>query len=244
MEARYAVKYLVFFGLILACHVTFAYPTYSSEVKTLKSDFTSDTFDVSILTEPELDELFKVFANNSLIPFDLLSDGCYARAYLMITSAKLRKIQLAKLVVEVKNPAQARILVTRPNIPWILRWNYHVAPIVFVRNSQTNLPEEKIIDPSLFNRPVSRSEFVAYLSIDPLVELDVFILSGYLSEKKQMMSDVNMETLDMMMLRNLNTAKDFAELHGSYFEKTAFLDQFNHKCYKGGLEVELSACIP
>ncbi len=214
---------------------------YSSETLNVTSPFTHEVYKVSLLTTEESKELFNLFANKSLISFDLIHDGCYERAYLMITHAKLKKVEFGKTVVEVTNPHVAKIEVISPDVPWILRWNYHVAPYAFVKTPDGGI-QKLIFDPSLFDSPVTQDVFVKRMNQDPKLEIDVFDLPSYVIEKNQLNSEVNIERLDRAMMKNLSAARDMANLHGRYLEKTPLLDKDQNLCYKGGLLVERTLC--
>ncbi|MBY0413677.1 MAG: hypothetical protein K2Q18_05910, partial [Bdellovibrionales bacterium] len=44
-----------------------------------------------------------------------------------------------------------------------IRWNFHVAPIVYVKDDHNNI-QKMVIDPSLFDRPVSVAEWDAKMT--------------------------------------------------------------------------------
>jgi hypothetical protein len=215
---------------------------FSKETTEIKSQFTDEVFKVSVLSQSEAEELFAKFTKNSLMHFNLVSDGCYARAYLMIAAAQLKEVYMVKRVVEVINKTEATINITIPNQPWILRWYYHVAPMLYVRNENSNTIQEMIFDPSLFNRPITKNEFIEALSNNKRAKLDSFILPAYVSEKDQLSTNVNLRRLDNSMLIKLAEATEFAKTHGQYLEKTALYDGIQKKCYKGGFEMPIEDC--
>lgn len=216
---------------------------YSEETKDVVSRFTNETYKVSVLTPDEANQLFKKFQTNSMIPYYLVSDGCYERAYQMTVLAKLKNVQMGKTVAEVLNPEVAVIEVPQKNNPWILRWQYHVAPYLFIR-SAGGVVEKHIFDPSLFEKPVTEIEFVKKLTQDSKVNLDVFDLPPYVLEKNQINADVDLRRYDSAMLQSMMAAKEKVEIYGVYFEKVPLLDLKQNKCYQGGHLVDRSLCGP
>lgn len=228
--------------LLLSVLLSYSAIVSATESKPVISQFTGEVFEVSILSQEKLDTLFEDLRTNQFIPFEVVSDGCYARTYLMIMTARLKNINLGKIVVDVKNKKEQVIEIPIPDHKWILRWYYHVAPMVFVRNESNGEIEERIIDPSLFNRPLSRKEFVDQMRLNPLVELDIFLLPPLVSDKNQLTADVNIEKLDRNMLINMKEAEVFATQFGRFLEKAPLLDRLQDKCFQGGLEIDRASC--
>lgn len=244
-----------FLTIYFLTKVSFVF-AYSTETKTVISPYTQESYEVSVLTRSDVDELFSRFVKNSLIPWEIVHDGCYERAYLMITQAKLKNVHMGKIVVQSLNPKVSVLEVkaselpnpvgvesTDPSLPWILRWQYHVAPYLFVKNESGQI-KRFILDPSLFTIPVSEEIFVSKVSLDPNLDLDVFYLPSYVLTKDQINSKVNLERLDQAMLKGMDAARGFSREHGKYLEKTALLDSNQNLCYQGGLLVDRALCGP
>jgi hypothetical protein len=103
---------------------------------------------LNIISEKKALSLFKTLQGKKQIPFDYAPDGCYARAHRMSLMAQRRGVITGKVFIEGK-------LDPFPNDGW--SWRYHVAPVVAVKiGKHTQL---QVIDPSLFDRPVSISEW-------------------------------------------------------------------------------------
>jgi hypothetical protein len=232
---------LIFFLSLTLSTLAFA------ETHKFKSEFTDEILEVSVLNPEELEKIFNYISNNSLIPFDTPVDGCAARAYLMITAAKLKSIHMAKIVADVTNRSKAKIEISNFDVPWIYRWDYHIAPFVFLKETPTSKIKPMVIDPSLFNRPVSKEEFIFYMSqnpsgLEPKVELDVFYLPPYVTTKDQLSKDVKLDKLDRAMMVQLQQVSESVEVYGKYLEKKPLLDSDQNKCYQGGLEIPLNKC--
>jgi hypothetical protein len=87
------------------------------------------------------------------IPFRYARDGCWARAHemyrILSPTAAIGKCWLyGNLKVRTANDPTCEV-----------NWRYHVAPIVTVKDGAGNKPI--VLDPALFTRPVSPSEWAA-----------------------------------------------------------------------------------
>jgi hypothetical protein len=107
----------------------------------------------SVVSEKDLDKVFKQLAKDQMIPFDYPLDGCYARAEEMSRLLEKDGITAVKIFV------QGNLEVKTSNSPTgKVDWWYHVAPVVLVKKSGNYIP--MVIDPSVFDHPVSADEWV------------------------------------------------------------------------------------
>jgi hypothetical protein len=208
--------------------------------KTLEmlSPYTGESYQVSVLTEEELDNFYQFVSTRSYIPFHIKWDGCFGRAYRMITVANRKNIELGKLVVDVTNKKDEVIEVLSPDGKWKLRWYYHVAPYVYVETFEGNL-ELRIIDPSLFDRPVTRSEFINRLTMDnPAVELEQVLIPKFVGSKTQRLDEVNLGKLDRNMLTQMSQITGTFKSTGAYHELKPVYDHERKAWFQGGWPVE------
>lgn len=225
-------------SLVLALSVFISVISFAGDHIELTSEFTQEKFKVSVLSLEEAEELFEYLSTRSMIPFDIKWDGCYARAYLMNTAANLKNINLAKIIVEVVDREKGVMKVPSEDGKWVLRWYYHVAPIVFVKNQNGDV-EEYVLDPSLFQSPVTRQSFLdKLLTNSDGVEVDHFILPKYVFDKAQLMSKANLRKIDNMMLVQMAEVKGITRTAGNYHEKAPFYDENVEAWYLGGHEVK------
>lgn len=218
--------------------ILFLFP-YFSQAKTIEmlSPYTGESYEVSILSEKELDEFFNFVATRSYIPFHVKWDGCFGRAYLMITVANRKNIELGKLVVDVINKDQEVIEVMSPDNKWKLRWYYHVAPYVYVEKDNGDL-ELRIIDPSLFDRAVTRREFVDKLTThNPAVEIEQVLIPKYVGSKTQKLANVNLAKLDRNMMASMAQITTQYKNTGSYHELKPVFDYERKEWFQGGWPV-------
>jgi len=95
-------------------------------------------------------ELFNNALKMKDIAFDYKQDGCYARAHLMARRFEAEGVRVDKawirgdLIVPDSKPA--------------IEWNFHVAPMVYVEEPKGQI-KKIVIDPSLFDRPVTIEEW-------------------------------------------------------------------------------------
>jgi pentatricopeptide repeat protein len=88
------------------------------------------------------------------ISFRYVKDGCFARAHLMVRRMQSQGVKPAK-VWAIANPDPLTIK-TRTGL---VTWKYHVAPIVRVRYPEGE--RDMVIDPSMFNKPVTIADWRA-----------------------------------------------------------------------------------
>ena len=99
-----------------------------------------------------------VFAIDYL-PFTQIEDGCYARSLYMAMELAAKGIPVSSQFVI----ASSGSLSPQPNF----KWNYHVAPAVWVKD----FSEPTIIDPSIFDHITSRAAWINKLNPTGTYEL-------------------------------------------------------------------------
>lgn len=110
--------------------------------------------------EQTLNHLFQVIVAQTCqvppaancIPFNFVSDGCYARAHKMRQILNNAGYECQKYFIHGNLAAQ------RTPGTCCVQWVYHVAPLVTVMVADP-MTQDYILDPSLFNHPVSIHEW-------------------------------------------------------------------------------------
>ncbi len=124
--------------------------------------------EVSILTETQAFALFDELSHLQTLDFNVIRDGCYARAHEMAQILDSKQVVSAKVFVTGDLKARS---VTEPT--GYAYWRYHVAPVVLVLNE--NRPHDKqpkaalrawVFDPGLFDRPTPIQDWIDALSIE------------------------------------------------------------------------------
>lgn len=121
-----------------------------TEIETRGSGILTRASSSIIPSEQALDELFNEL-KNAEIPFEYATDGCYARAH------KMRQIITSKGYECYKIFVYGDLAAT--NGECCVGWSYHVAPILRHRSANGGI-EIKVLDPSLFKKPVSKQEWL------------------------------------------------------------------------------------
>lgn len=99
------------------------------------------------------------------IPFLYPDDGCWARAHEMCRLIRNQGLTPKKVWI------QGRLYVSTKNNPLCgVWWGWHVAPTLCVRGPQLFQTQEMVIDPSLFNSPVTKATWKS-LQGDPNASL-------------------------------------------------------------------------
>lgn len=97
--------------------------------------------------------LFKRFQSETSIPHHYPVDGCYARATAMARIAQKMNLYMGKVFTT----GRLQVKTGNPAYP-VAQWAYHVAPIIDVRQKDGRVMK-MVFDPSLFDRPVSITEW-------------------------------------------------------------------------------------
>jgi hypothetical protein len=113
---------------------------------------------VSVLSQPQVRQLFSELLRQD-IPFQFAREGCYARSYAMTEYAKSKKIEMGQVVAEGSLQAE-----TRSELYPTAQWGHHMAPMVAVDTGSG--VELQVLDPALFDRPVSVTEWTKKLEHD------------------------------------------------------------------------------
>lgn len=122
------------------------------------------TFGVSVaraetkatVSASEAESVFDTMSHQKDIAFRYVLDGCYARAHLMIQRMEKMGVRAQKVwsFPSTGSKLQARSKLVKGGV---VTWAYHVAPVVPVMvNGKASW---MVIDPSLFPRPVTVSEW-------------------------------------------------------------------------------------
>ncbi len=124
--------------------------TALEKIDLIKKNFRPDENIESTITPERATQLFKKALAMKDIAWNYKKDGCYARAHLMARSFEAEGVRVDKVWIN------GNLSVKEFNSS--AEWNYHVAPIVYVKNPN-GLIQKMVIDPSLFDRPVSVDEW-------------------------------------------------------------------------------------
>lgn len=107
--------------------------------------------EANYITLDQAQELFNKAKAMDDIPFGYKYDGCYARAHVMARRFEAMGIPTEK--VWIKGDLSV------PNTD--IRWNFHVAPVVTVKDPKDGQAKKYVIDPSLTSKAVPLDEWVA-----------------------------------------------------------------------------------
>ncbi|MBV2167500.1 MAG: hypothetical protein KUL82_02225 [Bdellovibrio sp.] len=140
-----------------------AYPSLNLE-KTA-----AGTIPVSVVSEEELNKIFDEFSKDPKYAFDIPENGCWARAHLMARELEKRGIRVAKMFVEGTLVVQTKKALNGEGVVW----TYHVAPMVAVQTAKG--VEMRILDPSLFEKPVPVKTWTDKMLPAPELKEDVQI---------------------------------------------------------------------
>lgn len=117
---------------------------------------------LSVLEPEEAQAFFQALAGRGDLPHRYLADGNYARAHKMVR------------ILEDEGVIAAKAWVTGElYLDWAFGeagLRYHVAPLVYVRYNQ--VPVLRVLDPSLFDRPVTYQDWKARLLAKPKSKLE------------------------------------------------------------------------
>ena len=108
---------------------------------------------ITPITMEDASRLFQEQKNRSDIAWNYQDDGCYARAHLMTRAFDQEGIVADKVW------ARGDFFIKGNNGNDII-WNYHVAPVVYVEQSN-GLIERIVIDPSVSDKPLSVDQWLA-----------------------------------------------------------------------------------
>ncbi len=126
---------------------------------------------VTALSKKDAQNLFYDLKNKSDIPFEFSLAGCEQRAHEMSRLLLLKGITPLKAFVSVDEDESPRLQVPHPQKKGhIIRWKYHVAPVVLVKENGQLVPY--VIDPSIENKIVPLSEWRSHMTRhDPKIKV-------------------------------------------------------------------------
>jgi len=105
------------------------------------------------MSPPAAAALFAIMASQGDIAFKYPTDGCYARAHLMVQRMQQLGATPGKVWSFAGSPTDP-LWVTTPNDPaGYVTWGYHVAPTVPVQQPDGTV-QDMVIDPSIYDHPV------------------------------------------------------------------------------------------
>lgn len=107
------------------------------------------------ITMDKASELFKKAQAMDDISWKYKPDGCYARAHLMARRFEAEGVRVDKVWIK----GDLYVPGTTP----LIQWNFHVAPILYVKDDKGKITK-MVIDPSLFDKPVTVEEWDAKMS--------------------------------------------------------------------------------
>ncbi len=114
----------------------------------LKKNIYPDRKVEQTITPARASELFNKAAAMKDIAWKYTPDGCYARAHLMARRFEAEGVRVDKVWIK------GDLAVPEAGV----RWNFHVAPILYVENEKGQI-QKMVIDPSLFDKPVTVEEW-------------------------------------------------------------------------------------
>lgn len=125
----------------------------SSQTESLYSAHNKKSIELTVLSEERAMDVFKKLKADEDIPFNFPYEGCFARAHKMALNMDDMGIVSGKAFVE----GNLYIDIKGEEIGW----SYHVASLVLVKKNGKTIPT--VIDPGLFDRPVSFEKWKAAL---------------------------------------------------------------------------------
>jgi hypothetical protein len=123
-------------------------PGAADHLAAVKKNLYPDQHVDSTISLERATELFNKARAMKDIAWDYKQDGCYARAHLMARRFEAEGVRVDKVWIK------GDLVVPGTNISW----NFHVAPIVYVKDKK-GIPQKMVIDPSLFDKPVTVEEW-------------------------------------------------------------------------------------
>lgn len=159
-------KLVITLGLLIVGLGSFS---SSANAAVLRHETASSSREVTLA---EVHRLFREMAGQRQIAFRFVEDGCYARAHLMMRHMQDRGFHPVR-VWSFSNGESLHVKTSLMSRGYV-EWRYHVAPAIPIQaNGRTVY---LVIDPSLFNRPVTLDEWVKVqrkgpTSPKPIVEI-------------------------------------------------------------------------
>ena len=113
--------------------------------------------DNEVISPEAARQAFRDLASQKDIAFQFPADGCYARAHLM--AERLQKMGLHPHKAWTFANGEPLYAPTKHVPSGFVTWGYHVAPTLRVRKADGKGAEGVVLDPSLFDRPVTLIEW-------------------------------------------------------------------------------------
>lgn len=126
----------------------------------------SSSIAASTVSQKQLLHIFNYLSAQKQIPFDFPNRGCEARAHAMSLLLKKMSIQSGKIFAL----GNLRFK-TEKSANGYVDWRFHVAIFLRLKNTN-NMTEDFVIDPSMFDRPVSVKEWLSKQLEHPTAKLD------------------------------------------------------------------------
>lgn len=152
------------------------------EKSTVYSKLNKKTIKLSVLSEAHAKEVFNKLKNDADNSFEYPLEGCYARAHRMAMQMDQMGIVSGKAFIEGDN------LVVDTSFGEV-EWSYHVTSLVIIKVGNKLVPS--VIDPAMFEKPVSYDEWKARILKRP----ESKFVSEYFTKKFNMDPDTRHEDL-------------------------------------------------
>jgi hypothetical protein len=111
-------------------------------------------------------EIFAEFAADEGLALRFPADGCYARTHLMVRRLLDRGLAPSKVWAFAASETDPLWTETHDHPDGRVEWQYHVAPVLVVREPDGNL-RGMVLDPLVFDRPVPVEQWRSALHDTP-----------------------------------------------------------------------------
>jgi hypothetical protein len=156
---------------------------------TLYSAENNKTIELSILSESRAKDVFNKLKNDEDNSFNFISEGCYARAQKMALMMDDMDIMSGKIFAEGAFPMKGK--------DWEGTWEYHTASLIMVKKNKKLIPT--VLDPALFDHPVTIDEWKAKLMKDSKSQLkDTFYTTRFIYNRENKNVDATDYSLDQI----------------------------------------------
>jgi len=132
-----------------------------SQTETIYSKHNKKSIELSVLSEKQALDIFKMLKINEDVPLIYPMDGCYARAHQMAMLIDDMGLVSGKAFIEGNLYADTKY--------GEVNWSYHVASLILVKKNNKAVP--MVIDPGLFDKPVPYKTWKALLLKNPKAKL-------------------------------------------------------------------------
>lgn len=167
---------------------------YKTSKSTVYSKLNKKTIELTVLSEQYAQEVFKTLQQDDENSFNYPLDGCYARAARMATNMDEMGIISGKAFIEGDLLVETSL--------GEANWSYHVASLVLVKIKNKLVPT--VFDPSLFDRPVSYTEWKALI----LKKKGSKLLSEYFTKRFNYDPDSRYDDMEAYLEDQLEDMKD------------------------------------